>query len=130
MNKVILTGRLVADPEVREGTSKVAKYRLAVDRRFRKEEQTADFISCVAFSKSAEFAEKYLRKGIKIGVTGRIQTGSYTKNDGTKVYTTDVVVDEQEFLESKGEKAEPEQRIPTGEFMDIPDDDLSELPFA
>ena len=133
MNKVILTGRLVADPEVREGTSnKVAKYRLAVDRRFRKEEQTADFISCVAFGKSAEFAEKYLRKGIKIGVAGRIQTGSYTKSDGTKVYTTDVVVDEQEFLESKGDtgKAEPEQKIPTGEFMDIPDDDLEELPFA
>lgn len=106
MNKVILTGRLVADPEVRysqgENSTAVAHYRLAVDRRFKRDgEQDADFINCVAFCKNGEFAEKYLHKGIKIAVCGRIQTGSYTNKDGQKVYTTDVVVEEHDFCERK-----------------------------
>ncbi len=108
MNKVILMGRLTRDPEVRysagENSSAYARYTLAVDRRFRREgsdQQSADFITCVVFGRGAEFAEKYLRQGTKIVVTGRIQTGSYVNRDGQKVYTTDVVVDEQEFAESK-----------------------------
>ena len=106
MNKVILIGRLTREPEVRysqgENASAVARYTLAVDRRFKREgDATADFISCVCFGKLAEFAEKYLHQGVKIAVTGRIQTGSYTNKDGVKVYTTDVVVEEQEFAESK-----------------------------
>ena len=96
MNKVILMGRLTRDPDIRysqgENSMAIARYSLAVDRRFKRDgEATADFINCVAFGRSAEFAEKYLRKGIKIAVTGRIQTGSYTNKDGVKVYTTDVV---------------------------------------
>lgn len=107
MNKVNLIGRIVRDPEVRysqgENQTAVARYTLAVDRRFKREgEQTADFINCVAFGKNGEFAEKYLRKGVKIAVSGRIQTGSYTNKDGVKVYTTDIVVEEHEFCESKG----------------------------
>lgn len=107
MNKVILMGRLTRDPEVRysqgENATAVARYTIAVDRRFNRnnEEQSADFIGCVAFGRAAEFAEKYFRKGTKIAITGRIQTGSYTNKDGVKVYTTDVVVEEQEFAESK-----------------------------
>ncbi len=106
MNKVILMGRLTRDVEVRysagENAMAVARYTLAVDRRFHREgEATADFISCVAFGRAAEFAEKYYRQGLKIVVTGRIQTGSYTNRDGQKVYTTDVVIEEQEFAESK-----------------------------
>ena len=107
MNKVILMGRLTRDPEVRysqgENATAIARYTLAVDRRFNRnnDDQTADFISCVAFGRSGEFAEKYLHKGTKIAVTGRIQTGSYTNKDGVKVYTTDVVVEDQEFAESK-----------------------------
>ena len=108
MNKVILMGRLTRDPEVRyssgDSSMAIARYTLAVDRRFRRNgdgEQTADFIGCVAFGKSAEFAERYFRQGLKIVVTGRIQTGSYTNKDGQKVYTTDVVVEDQEFAESK-----------------------------
>ena len=107
MNKVILMGRLTRDPDIRysagENSQAVGRYTLAVDRRFRREgsDQTADFIGCVAFGRQAEFAEKYLRQGIKIAITGRIQTGSYTRNDGTRVFTTDVVVEEQEFAESK-----------------------------
>ena len=107
MNKVILMGRLTRDPEVRytqgDNQMAIARYTLAVDRRFNRngDENTADFISCVAFGKSGEFAERYLRKGTKIAVTGRIQTGSYTNKDGVKVYTTDVVVEDQEFAESK-----------------------------
>ena len=107
MNKAILMGRLTRDPEVRysqgESPMAIARYTLAVDRRFNRngDENTADFISCVAFGKAGEFAEKYFRKGTKIAVTGRIQTGSYTNKDGVKVYTTDVVVEEQEFAESK-----------------------------
>lgn len=106
MNKVILMGRLTKEPEVRyssgENVMAVARYTLAVDRRMKREEEgTADFIGCVAFGKAAEFAEQYFHKGIKILVTGRIQTGSYTNKDGNKVYTTEVVVEEQEFAESK-----------------------------
>ena len=107
MNKVILMGRLTRDPYVRyttgERSSTIARYTLAVDRRRRANdgEQTADFISCVAFDKSAEFAEKYLKQGTKVVITGRIQTGSYVNKDGNKVYTTDVVVEDQEFAESK-----------------------------
>lgn len=106
MNKVILMGRLTRDPEVRysagDNSLAIARYTLAVDRRFKRDgEATADFISCVSFGRTAEFAEKYFRQGLKIAVTGRIQTGSYTNRDGQKVYTTEVVVEEQEFAESK-----------------------------
>ena len=108
MNKVILMGRLTRDPEVRysqggENSLAIARYTLAVDRRFKRngDDQTADFIGCVAFGRNAEFAEKYFRQGLKVVVTGRIQTGSYTNKDGQKVYTTDVVVEEQDFAESK-----------------------------
>ena len=106
MNKVILMGRLVRDPEVRysqgaESTT-IARYTLAVDRKYaQKGEANADFISCVAFGRAADFAEKYLHKGTKIVITGHIQTGSYTNRDGNRVYTTDVVIEEQEFAESK-----------------------------
>lgn len=106
MNKVVLMGRLTREPDIRQsqGTEPVtiARYTLAVDRRGKKQEgQQADFISCVAFGKAGEFAEKYLHKGTKICISGRIQTGSYTRQDGTKAYTTDVVIEEQEFAESK-----------------------------
>ena len=106
MNKVILMGRLTRDPEVRysqgETATAIARYTLAVNRRFQREgEAQADFINCVAFGRAAEFAEKYLRQGIKIAISGRIQTGSYTNRDGVKVYTTEVVIEEQEFAESK-----------------------------
>ena len=106
MNKVILMGRLTRDPEVRysagDNSLAIARYTLAVDRRFRRDgEATADFISCVSFGKTAEFAEKYYHQGTKIAISGRIQTGSYTNRDGQKVYTTEVVVEEQEFAESK-----------------------------
>lgn len=143
MNKVILIGRLCADPEVRytEGDNPmcIARYRLAVDRRFKKEgdEQTADFISCVAFGKNGEFAEKYLHQGTKIAVSGRIQTGSYTNKDGQKVYTTDIVVEEHDFCGSKGEssgnsEAPKSESTPTDAdgFMSIPDGVEDEgLPF-
>ena len=108
MNKVILMGRLTRDPDVRysagESGTSVARYTLAVDRRFNKRdgEATADFISCVAFGRSAEFAEKYFHQGLKVVVTGRIQTGSYVNKDGQKVYTTEVILDDQEFADSKG----------------------------
>ena len=108
MNKVILMGRLTRDPDVRVSTGErsmsVARYTLAVDRRSRRTdngEATADFISCVAFDRAAEFAEKYLHQGTKVVVTGRIQTGSYTNKDGQRVYTTDVIIEDQEFAESK-----------------------------
>ena len=113
MNKVILMGRLTRDPDVRysqgENATAVARFTLAVDRRFsrRDGENTADFIGCVAFARQAEFAEKYLRQGPKVVLTGRIQTGSYTNRDGQKVYTTDVVAEDLEFAESKP------SRIPT-----------------
>ena len=128
MNKVILIGRLTREPEVRysqgENASAVARYTLAVDRRFKREgEATADFISCVSFGKGAEFAEKYLHQGVKIAVTGRIQTGSYTNKDGVKVYTTDVVVEEQEFAESKkSQNYDMSGEAPAGDgFMNVQD---------
>ena len=106
MNKVVLVGRLTRDPEVRysqgDNATAVARYTLAVDRRFRRDgEPTADFIPCVIFGRSAEFAEKYFHQGMRVSISGRIQTGSYTNKDGQKVYTTDVVVEEQDFAESK-----------------------------
>ena len=152
MNKVVLMGRLTRDPEVRysqgENALAIARYTLAVDRRFRRNndgEQTADFIGCVAFGRSAEFAEKYFHQGTKLVVTGRIQTGSYTNKDGQKVYTTDVIVEDQEFAESKSASAgsdnggyrpamsqsrpEPASAVASG-FMNIPDGVEDEgLPF-
>lgn len=144
MNKVILMGRLTKDPDIRysqgENSTAVARYTLAVDRRFRRDgEQTADFISCVAFGKAAEFAEKYFHQGIKIAVTGRIQTGSYTNREGNKVYTTDVVIEEQEFAESKSvgdsntshatQQNKPKPFDDDDGFMNIPDGINDELPF-
>lgn len=134
MNKVIEIGRLVRDPDIRySGDTTIAKYTLAVDRKYKKNgEQTADFISCVAFGKLAEFAEKYLNKGTKIAVIGRLQTGNYTNKDGQKVYTTDVVVEEQEFTESKNannNSNEKPQSAPD-DFMSIPDDVSDMLPFS
>lgn len=122
MNLACLMGRLTRDPEIRttagDNPMTIARYTLAVDRRFKKDgEQNADFISCVAFGKSGEFAEKYLRQGTKIAVTGRIQTGSYEKEDGTKVYTTDIIVDNQEFAESKGTVASAETAAPQEEKL-------------
>lgn len=143
MNKVILVGRLVRDPEVRysagDNPMAIARYTVAVDRRAgRTETDTADFISCVAFGNRAEFAEKYLRKGLKIALTGHIQTGSYTNKDGVKVYTTEVVIEECEFAESKGKNEEARQNeggraamvSDMGDgFMNIPDGLDEELPF-
>ena len=141
MNKVVLMGRLVRDPEVRysqgENALAIARYTLAVDRRFKKDnEQTADFIPCIVFGKSAEFVEKYFRQGTKVTVCGRIQTGSYTNKDGVKVYTTDVAVEEQEFAESKANSQQNQQSNNTGPvsdsgdgFMNIPDGVDEELPF-
>lgn len=131
MNKVILMGRLTRDPDVRVSNTAdrqitVARYTLAVDRRAKRDgnDQTADFISCVAFDRVAEFAEKYLHQGTKVLVTGRIQTGSYTNKEGHKVYTTDVMIEEQEFCESKGqgivEKPSPNTSADDG-FMNLPD---------
>ena len=141
MNKVILMGRLTRDPDIRYTQSNsaqkqtcIARYSLAVNRRFNRDgEQKADFISCVAFGHQAEFTEKYLRKGTKIALTGRIQTGSYTNRDGQKVYTTDVVVEEQEFAESKAAGQTTQQNpTPVSEdgFMEIPDGLEEELPFS
>lgn len=161
MNKVILMGRLTRDPEIRysqgENSMAIARYTLAVDRRFSRngDENSADFIGCVAFGKSAEFAERYLHKGTKIVVTGRIQTGSYTNKDGVRVYTTDVVVEDQEFAESKNSAsnndggynnagfgnsnygnsgygsapARPQPAAAGDGFMNIPDGIDEELPF-
>ena len=143
MNKVILMGRLTRDPEVRygagENSTAVARYTIAVDRRFKRDgEQSADFIGCVAFGRNADFAEKYLRQGTKIVLTGRIQTGSYTNRDGQKVYTTDIVVEEQEFAESKaagngGQNNYSRPSAATSDadgFMNIPDGIDDELPFS
>lgn len=139
MNKAILVGRFTRDPEVRysdNGTS-IARFTIAVDRRFKQEGgQTADFISCVAFGKTAEFIEKYFHQGMKIGLEGRIQTGSYTNKDGVKVYTTDVVAENVEFAESKssggGQADYGPQYTPSAAgdgFMNIPDGIDEELPF-
>ena len=143
MNKVILMGRLTRDPEVRYGSGEnstaVARYTIAVDRRFKRDgEQNTDFIGCVAFGCNAEFAEKYLRQGTKIVLTGRIQTSSYTNRDGQKVYTTDIVVEEQEFAESKaagngGQNNYSRPSAATSDadgFMNIPDGIDDELPFS
>ena len=149
MNKEILMGRLTRDPEVRytsgENSLAIARYTLAVDRKIRKDgDATADFIPCVVFGRSAEFAEKYFRKGLKITIAGRIQTGSYTNRDGQKVYTTEVVVEDQEFAESKASSdsyaashprtSAPEASMPNPGtaaegFMNIPDGIDEELPF-
>ena len=154
MNKVILMGRLTRDPDIRysqgENSTSIARYTLAVDRRVSRnagdDAQTADFIGCVAFGRNAEFAEKYLKKGTKILAEGRIQTGSYTNRDGQKVYTTEVVVEEQEFAESKAssdsyaashpqQNAAPAPSMPSpgaasaDGFMNIPDGIDEELPF-
>ena len=151
MNRVILMGRLTRDPELRysqgERSMAIARYTLAVDRRGRRSqdgsEQTADFIPCVAFDRAGEFAEKYFRQGMRVLVSGRIQTGSYTNRDGQKVYTTEVIVDDQEFADSKGAAADmggyqssapaqrpaPSSAIGDG-FMKIPDGVEDEgLPF-
>lgn len=125
MNKVILIGRLTKDPEYRQGDTTIARYTLAVDRR--KKDVGADFIQCVAFGKAADFANLYLHKGTKIAVTGHIQTGSYMNKEGQKVYTTDVIIEEQEFAESKRE--EKEQTDENG-FARIPEDADEELPFS
>lgn len=141
MNKVILMGRLTRDPEIRysqgENAMAIARYTLAVNRRYQKDgEQTADFISCKAFSHNAEFAEKWLKQGVKICIAGRIQTGSYTNKDGVKIYTTEVVVEEQEFAESKKnqEQSDMEGRpspsaASADGFMSIPEGMEDELPF-
>ena len=132
MNHVILMGRLTADPEIRhtQDGKAVGTFTLAVDRRFAKGDQKADFIRCQVWEKKAEFTEKYLKKGTKILVSGRIQTGSYTDRDGKKVYTTDVIVEDLEFAESKGssEQDEKPQPAPADGFVPVPDE--SDLPFA
>lgn len=146
MNKVILMGRLTRDPEVRYASGDnlaIARYTLAVDRRFHRDgEATADFINCVTFGRAAEFAEKYLRQGTKIAVSGHIQTGSYTNREGQKVYTTEIVIEEQEFAESKssgdnGAAYYPPKQTPppapadsADGFMSIPDGIEEELPFS
>lgn len=132
MNKTILCGRLTADPEVRyAGETAIARFTLAVDRRFKRDnEPSADFITCVAFGKTAEFIEKYVAKGTKLIVSGRIQTGSYTNKDGQKVYTTDVVVEEAEFAESKKEASKAETKADSDGFMNIPEGIDEDLPFA
>lgn len=133
MNKVILMGRLTRDTEVRySGELAIARYTLAVDRKYKKDgEADADFINCVAFGKAGEFAEKYFRKGMKVAITGRIQTGSYIDDrTGNKVYTTDIVIEEQEFAESKNAQSRPEPSVSSGDgFMNIPDGIDEELPF-
>lgn len=140
MNKVILMGRLTRDPEVRysqgEQAMAVARYTLAVDRRGKNQENSADFIQCVAFGKAGEFAERYLHKGTKIVLTGRIQTGSYTNKEGQRVYTTDVIAEDQEFAESKNTEGcgtysnqpAPAPQQNDGGFMSVDED--SELPFT
>ena len=143
MNKVILMGRLTRDPEVRysqgERAMAIARYTLAVDRRGRRSQddgaQTADFIQCVAFDRAGEFAEKYFRQGMRVLISGRIQTGSYTDRDGRKVYTTQVIIEEQEFADSKGAGGEKGQKpqqanVDADGFMNIPDGVEDEgLPF-
>lgn len=138
MNKVVLVGRLTRDPEVRysqgDNSMAVARYTVAADRRFKREnEPTADFIPCVVFGRSAEFAEKYFRRGLRVSVSGRIQTGSYTNKDGVRVYTTEVIVEEQEFAESRSEQTQggvPAPDADSGDgFMNIPDGIDEELPF-
>lgn len=129
LNNVVLMGRLTRDPDVRYTTKQdgnqmcIARYSLAVGRVGK--DAPTDYISCVAFGKQGEFAEKYLKQGTKIAVTGRIQTGSYTNKDGKKVYTTDVMIEEQEFAESKKEDAPPA----SNDFIDVPEGIENDLPF-
>lgn len=144
MNKVVLVGRLTRDPEVRYSTGQnanaMARFSVAINRRFKNADGNyeADFINCIAFGKSAEFIEKYFKKGMAIGLTGRIQTGSYTNKDGVKVYTTDVVVEETEFVESKNAVSggdattlKPTTNNASADgFMNIPEAIDEELPFA
>lgn len=128
MNLVVLMGRLTADPDIKNtDTTTIASYTLAVDRISK--EKATDFIRCKAFGKGADFAEKYLKKGMKIAIEGRIQTGSYTNKEGVKVYTTDVIVNSHNFCESKGEAA---ASAPTAEddFMNVPGDIDAECPFG
>ena len=150
MNKVILMGRLTRDPEIRysqnDSSMAVARYTIAVDRRVSRnggdDQQTADFIGCVAFGRNAEFAERYLKKGTKIAIEGRIQTGSYTNRDGQRVYTTDVVVENHEFCEGRGNNgggaydSPASYGAPVGQgadpgsdFMNIPEGIEEDLPF-
>lgn len=142
MNKVIIVGRLTKDPEIRYGGTNqtaVGRYTIAVNRRYNREnEQTADFIPCVVFGRSAEFAEKYFRQGMRVSISGRIQTGSYVNKDGVRVYTTDVIVEEQEFAESRSEQSRsgyPAAAPGTAPqssgdgFMNIPEGIDEELPF-
>lgn len=140
MNKVILMGRLTRDPDARYSSGEkpmaIARYTMAVDRRFKRDgEANVDFIGCVAFGRQAEFAEKYFRQGIKIAISGRIQTGSYTNKDGNKVYTTDIVVEDQEFAESKHSQisvGQQDKHVTTDAdgFMNLPDRIEEELPFS
>lgn len=141
MNKVILMGRLTRDPDVRysqnaDGTMAVARYTLAVERKYQKNDnnngQNADFISCVAFGKLGEIAEKYFHQGTKLVIQGHIQTGSYTNKEGQKVYTTDVIIEDQEFAESKSSDNSNSRLEPNSQadgFMNIPDGENDELPF-
>lgn len=132
MNKVILIGRLTRDPEIRTAQDglTIARYSLAIDRQTK--EKQADFFRCVTFGKNAEFVERYLKKGTKVAVTGRLQSGSYTDRDGRKVYTVEVVTENHEFVESKAEAERNEQQIETSAdgFMNIPDGIDEELPFS
>lgn len=136
MNKVILMGRLTRDPETRQaGETTVTRFSIAVDRRFRKAEDetspTADFPSCVAFGKMAEFIEKYFKQGMKIAIEGRIQTGNYTDKDGVKHYTTDVIAEAVEFGESKRTNDAPSEDVPpsNGEWLQVPEGIEADLPF-
>ena len=131
MNRVILMGRLTRDPEVRyssgESSMAVARYTLAIDRAIKKQgEQSADFINCVAFSKAAEFAEKYFRQGMRVLVSGRLQTGNYTNREGQKVYTTDVILDSQEFADSKGQGGNTSYSRSSGPYVGGGEADLGE----
>lgn len=130
-NKVILMGRLTRDPEIKTANDKqVARYSLAVDRRFSNSEEKTDFLNIVAFGKSAEFAEKYFKKGMKVLVTGRIQTGSFVNKDGNKVNTFDIVAEDQEFCESKGNNSAPAESTPANEdFMNVSEEMLKDCPF-
>ena len=137
MNKVILMGRLTRDAEIRysqgESSTAIARFSLAVDRRFRRDndEQSADFINCVAFDRAGEFAEKYFRQGLRVLISGHLQTGSYTNKDGQKVYTTDVIVESQEFADSRRDGSGAGSRgSKDDDFMNIPDNVEDEgLPF-
>ena len=135
MNNVCLVGRLTRDPETRITPNGlvVTRFSVAVDRRFKRDgEQTADFINCVSFGKTAEFVEKYFGKGQRIGLTGRIQTGSYTNKEGKKVYTTDVVAEDVEFVESKRQDEQNDKPVESNigdGFISIPDGIDEELPF-